>query len=370
VLISTVFVHHLTSWIACALLLGWCLVGCLWRRVRPKVPLLVITLTMVVACTAWGLNVGPVLTGYLGPVFRADISGIWSFVTGSAPPRQLFHTTVGSSTILWEKVVDVASLITIVIMIPFAAWDGRRWLREHNGFAVVLGIFGSLFPLLIVTRLVPAASETGDRASGFVYLGLALLFGAWMSRVLIRRPRTRSIVCAGLVFLFIGGIAGGNGPDFERLPGPFLLTADARSADAIALDPAYWLVGRFSPNQLNIAADFDDKNLMAAYGHQNLLTNSGDKVQVSSIFTEPTITPSVRALLRRGDITTVAVDIRMSQYLPVNSVYFEVGEPGDGTYTKPLPKGPLEKFDALPGVSRVFDNGSVRIYDVRSLLKP
>jgi hypothetical protein len=367
-LVSTVFVHHLVSWITCVVLIVWSLVEVALRRRNSCWVLVAVTTVVTSATLLWIWFVGGVLTDYLGPIFRGDASGIWAFVTGAARARKLFTNTAGASSARWEVAIDVVSLALVVLLIPIALWDGRRWLREKNSIAIVLAAIGAAFPLLLITRFAPAAGESGDRATTFVYIGLALLFGAWMSRLVVRDRRYRVPIVIGLFLIYMGGIAGGN-PDAERLPGPFLITADARSADSIALAPAYWLGKTFKPDTLNIAADFDDRNLMAAYGHQTPITNGGDDLQVKPIYTSTTITPFDRTLLNKGHIDLVVVDIRMSEYLPINGVYFEVGEPGGGHYTRPLPKAPLEKFNNVWGVSRIYDNGYVRIYDVRYLSK-
>ena len=367
ILVSMVFVHHVTAWIACAVLLLWCLFDVSLRHRKGSWSLVVVTTIVTGATLLWTAYVGHVLTSYLEPVLRGDVSGVWDFISGSAPARKLFTTTSGASTAKWEEVIDVVSLGLVVLLIPFAAWDARRWIREKNGLGLLLALLGSSFPLLLVTRFVPSAGESGDRASTFVYVGLALLFGAWMSRVMRRRPEFRAAVLAGLLLMFLGGIAGGNGPDVERLPGPFLITADARSADSIALAPAYWLGTTFRPESVRLAADFDDRNLMAAFGNQVPITNSANGIQVAPLFTSKSITPVDRQILKDGRIDLVVVDIRMSEYLPVNGVYFEVGEPGANEYTRPLAKSPLEKFDHVNGVSRIYDDGDVSIYDVRSL---
>ena len=51
----------------------------------------------------------------------------------------------------------------------------------------------------------------------------------------------------------------------------------------------------------------------------------------------------------------------MTQQLPAEGSYFE-DDPLAGHYAKPLPSAALSKFDAIPGVSRIFDDGVIVIY--------
>ena len=62
------------------------------------------------------------------------------------------------------------------------------------------------------------------------------------------------------------------------------------------------------------------------------------------------------------------VDRRLSAARPLVGVYFEDGEPDTQPPGAPVPAGWLDKFDAVAGASRVYDNGDVRIYDLGALL--
>jgi hypothetical protein len=47
--------------------------------------------------------------------------------------------------------------------------------------------------------------------------------------------------------------------------------------------------------------------------------------------------------------------------------YFEEGEIADGRHEVPIAARVLAKWDGVPGVDRVYDNGSIRVYDVRRI---
>ena len=39
-------------------------------------------------------------------------------------------------------------------------------------------------------------------------------------------------------------------------------------------------------------------------------------------------------------------------------------DPNAGTYTHPLPPADLAKFNAVPGIDRIYDSGNIVIYDL------
>jgi hypothetical protein len=61
------------------------------------------------------------------------------------------------------------------------------------------------------------------------------------------------------------------------------------------------------------------------------------------------------------------VDDRLTTALPTVGVYFEAGEPNANQHVVPPSASAFAKFDAIPGVSRLFDSGNIKIYDVSVL---
>ena len=91
-----------------------------------------------------------------------------------------------------------------------------------------------------------------DRASTFVFMAMALVVGAWLAG--------RGHVCVGLfvpgalILLVLGGTILGSGPDWQRVPGPYLAGAEQRSIDSTTVAVAEW-AGRYVPDGSNVAAD-------------------------------------------------------------------------------------------------------------------
>jgi hypothetical protein len=56
--------------------------------------------------------------------------------------------------------------------------------------------------------------------------------------------------------------------------------------------------------------------------------------------------------------------MRLTTAPPVLGYYFEPWETRTG---KPIPPAALRKFEDIEGVGRIYDNGFLRIYDIRGM---
>jgi hypothetical protein len=72
------------------------------------------------------------------------------------------------------------------------------------------------------------------------------------------------------------------------------------------------------------------------------------------------------AAVLEGQVEFVITDIRLTTMLPLAGLYVESGEPGQPR-DRPLELAAIEKFDLATGVARIFDDGSLRIYDFRGI---
>ena len=69
-------------------------------------------------------------------------------------------------------------------------------------------------------------------------------------------------------------------------------------------------------------------------------------------------------ILQSLSVDYLWVDVRMAQQLPASGSYFPV-DPQAQRHTEPVPLAQLVKFDHIPGLSRLYDCGDIRIYDMR-----
>ena len=71
--------------------------------------------------------------------------------------------------------------------------------------------------------------------------------------------------------------------------------------------------------------------------------------------------------LARHGVEYVLIDRRLADSVPQSRFYVEPGEFARPNADDPLPKAALSKFDGHLGSDRIYDNGSIQIYDVRAL---
>jgi hypothetical protein len=84
---------------------------------------------------------------------------------------------------------------------------------------------------------------------------------------------------------------------------------------------------------------------------------------VADLFFSPRYTNADRRLVHRKQLTFVVADRRITEQLPAAGFYFSP-DPRQGRYKKPLPASSIDKFNTVPGVSRIFDDGTLVVYDL------
>jgi hypothetical protein len=156
----------------------------------------------------------------------------------------------------------------------------------------------------------------------------------------------------------VGARAGGWPPYWEQVPGPYLVAGFERSVDAPSVATARWTVGALGPGN-RIAADSNGVTLASTYGRQEALGEAYD------LWYDPVWGLRDQQILQSLSVDYLWVDVRLSQQLPASGAYFP-GDPQAQRHQTPLPPEQLAKFDHLPGVSRLYDCGDIRIYDMRA----
>ena len=225
------------------LVLLWALGLFFWRGGEPRrARLTLITAELgTVVVLAWTALIAPLLISYLGPIFDIAANQLLTAIDGSGATREVGAASNGDAAPTWQVMVMFGSIALWCVMLLPAAW--RAWRRGSLGPTraryVPLGI-AVAYPALQLARVVPSAAEVADRASTFVTMAMALVVAAWIA------PRLHtfgSYVVPGLLVLILGGTLLGSGPDWQRVPGPYLAGAEQRSVDAETIAVAQW-VGR------------------------------------------------------------------------------------------------------------------------------
>jgi hypothetical protein len=128
------------------------------------------------------------------------------------------------------------------------------------------------------------------------------------------------------------------------------------------LKAAAWVRANLAPDQ-RVAADRANRLLMGSYGEQHALTHLSDDIDLSTLFLSLHVGTAQLAVVQRGKVQYVVVDQRLSMGVPQGGTLFEIEPPE----SRPVDPAALDKFAHLGRVSRIYDDGTIRIYDVQGL---
>jgi hypothetical protein len=392
---AVVVTHHVTAMALSGCLILWAIVGTVLRLRGGRPTGLVGPAAMtVIATSAWLLYVASVTVGYLVPALSGAIDQVLNLIAGDEGSRELFRSATGVAAPAWEQIVGYASVAVMVLALPIALpmiW--RRW--RTSALPLTLAIIALLFPVSLLARLTARGAELAQRSAEFIFVGAAFVAAlaalavvdtaahrappegwrsgtvAWLlARLHITGERARRFgtgaVMTGLIMLFMGGAILGIAP-WARMPGPYLVAADPRSVSPQGIDAATWTLGALGPGR-RFLSDRTSRVLLATYGRQHPISSTGDKVNLRSAYFDDTLTPDDQDMLTRVGVEYVIADHRLPTSLPYVGVYVERGEQfTSGPWTVPMDAAALDKWAALPGADRVYDNGALEILDIRRL---
>lgn len=365
-IVAVAFTHHVTTVLLIgALVVWWVVEVALRRRLENSARSLAALAGAGIAAFALTLaNPGNTLSSYLGAIATSSVEALVKVANGSQT-RKVFQNAAGVVTAPWEKYVIIASLVlTLLVLVP-SLLRARRFVRQRLTVAVLLGLVALLYPVIPGGHLTVSTAEVGDRAAGFVFLGVAFVVAWWIWQHRVRVWQSAALA-VGAAVIFLGSVVLGAGSISQQLPGPFRVSDDARSIDADNLAAAGWMSTHL-PAGSRVYADRVGGLLAAADGKQYSITHIGTGIDASRLLLDPTYGPADVELIRRADIRYLISDRRDAFGLPNQGVYIESGEFGGDNRTAPVPGVALRKFSAVPGVDVIYDNGSIVIYDLEAL---
>ncbi len=364
---TVVFTHHVTTYALIALLIAGSLTAFIIRRGAGTRLIIIITLMVIGLNALWTVFIGNPTGDYLNPIFEGGINELLQVINGELVGRELFKSSAGELAALWERLVGFGSVALVVLAMPFGLYHIWRRYRT-NAPVVVMSIIGAIYPLSLALRFTSRGWQIGNRASEFLFIAVAFvaaagLIGFWFSRVSERK--LTPIVTVLISIVFMGGIIAGW-PPWGRLPGSYMVAADTRSIEPQGIAAANWMREQTGTNN-RIAADRINRLLMGTYGEQQVITHLNDEVDLTVVYFAEQIDLKVVELLQEARTEYLLVDQRLSSGLPVLGVYFEEGEPGSHNHRTPIRAEVLAKFYGVAGISRVFDSGDIKVYDVSQL---
>lgn len=368
--------HHLTALGLVALLFLWWIL-CFYTKGRPR-HLTAALVTTIATTLLWGFFARHTIVHYVVEITQNNVKSVQQLVSGQSN-HVFFKDTAGDQTPVWERYASLASVILIIVLLPLALWASRAWLRTKRAPALVLCGVAAAYPLIPLGHLTDATSEVADRSSGFIFVGIAFLFAWWAfgaprafdraaAGSAIRKVGARAVACAAMLVLFVGGTVVGSGPPWLRAPGKYLVSADNRSVDPLSVAAASWM-GQHLPRDQRLYGDRTGELLASALGKQHPLTNLADKVDngaLSRLLLAPP-SPTDVTTAKQDRLQYLLVDRRIATDLPHVAIYTDTGEYGSEHRTRPPTKAAVTKFDSVPGADRIYDNGSLSIYNLVGL---
>jgi hypothetical protein len=389
--LATIITHHATSFALIAIL--FCLqIGHLATPRKSRtfswhLPAVLGAITLL--ALAWNLAVAkgtlPYLEGYFRPVLRQlpvlkQLTKTTPTLTPTPTPTPALPppslVTAGTNTPTppafdryFEYAADLALLLLTLIGLH-RAWQRRNGPRGRLFLSFAFG--ASTIVLLFLVRVIaPDGSELASRLSDYVWIPLAVVAAVSLRalrsssssaahRAIFRPALVDFLLLLLLGVIGIGGITGGWPAYYARFPGPFRAEAWERSVDQHNLLLSSWALSQLPPDY-GVASDWTTTSMLADLGRQ------APSPGIADLFLTPRVTQAELLAIRARGYTYIVVDDRLAHDLPAVGYYFE-NDPLAGHYTRPLPIAGLTKFNSIPGVSRIFDDGTLQVYDLQGSL--
>jgi hypothetical protein len=228
-----------------------------------------------------------------------------------------------------------------------------------------LSLVALLYPITLGLRLTLSGTETSQRASEFVFVGLAFLAALLIDglalpvRTLARAATLISLAAAATV-MFCGAFIVSTLPD-ARQPGPYLVGADARSVSPQGLAAARF-AAKYLPGESRTLVDRSNGTLLGSYGGLDQILGQIHGIPIARVLFGRQLDTADEKVIRNDAIAYVVIDQRLRRELPNLGFYMEPGEPGAYTRTRPISLSALNKFHVRDGLNRIYTNGPIAIY--------
>jgi predicted lipid-binding transport protein (Tim44 family) len=321
----------------------------------------------VVLTAVWIAFLGHVLTGYIDPLVQGGARSAAAMVSQFHGNRKLFQNSAGGGTPYWEEALILASAVffCLIILISLYAVVWKKSVRGGR-LRYLPAAIAATYPLAMLSNISSDAKEVGARTTTFIFFGVAVVVGGWLAgRLLMQRRLIERMATIGVaVICFLGSTLYGGGPLPILVNGPYIVGAHERSQGSPSLALANW-VSTHLPAGSHVAVDRDNAGLLNDFGQVYTLSPLNGTASPAPLFFDRQLTPSDIALIRKDDIRYIVTDMRLTEGLPLFGAYIAAGETGHPTR---LTAAELEKFNAVRGVRRIYDNGAIQVYDLSLLL--
>lgn len=369
---ALVLTHHLTSYAIAIVIASWAVIAATSRR-RPAatVRLAVLAGFSIAITIAYFLATRRATESDIGGSIVGSFQALYSVVSGVAQSKAPFTSAAGYSNPPLEQAIGLLSVALLLLAWPFGLL--ASWLRRRvDPGILVLGLAALLYPISLALRLTAAGSETSNRTSEFIFVGLGaslalalLVFvGHRLDREGWRGWSLRLLITAGLGVTFVGGITVGNAA-YDLLPSGYEVAADGRSIDTEGVAAATWAARHLTPDK-EFLANETDTELLTAYTELRPQSGTVQGVRVGELFVSPVFGPAERQIITTDKLRYLIVDGRDATELPHSGHYFDNGDPEQ--YSSPISAQGLFKFNGVGCIDRIFSSGNIVIYDAGRVL--
>jgi hypothetical protein len=357
---SVVVTHFATTLWLLLLIITWVLIDSLPISRRIVAPPRLAALLVSAVALEWFFVIARTTTvAELGPVESSAFSSVVDLIIGKSATKHVFAPASGASDGLALQIISFLSVGILLSLIAASIW---HWRRVREPIRVTLLVLMLLYPLSLILRLTAGGTETSQRASEFVFIGIGFGAAGLSARLWRLRYNYQYFAMVVAVVIFIGGIVVGAAP-YSRLPGPYLVGADSRSIDARTVAAATWVRAHIPAGSV-FAADRSNGLALTAIGLVDPAQGLERGQSVPYLYFSSTFDSRDWATIHAFGIRYVLVDLRLSTGVPYIGLYFSPDEPLAGHYTHPIPRADLTKFATAAGLVRIYDNGDIQIYEV------
>lgn len=317
----------------------------------------------LIAALAWLIYVAILTINYLSPVITKGVFALLQLMLGEGEGRPLFVSYTGYVAPLWERMVGIGAVVLSLLALPFGL--AQIWQRARtNTPALLLGIAGVGYFAVLGLRLTIASWQLGNRASTYLFVGLAFVLAMAVERLWAGRWQSwqsRGLFAAVLAVIFAGGVIAGWEPQL-RLAQPYMVATGQTAVETQGLAVAEWMRSTLGPGH-TVAADEANGRYILAYGEQYPYV--GRYPFVREILTEPTLNIRQTAVMAQWGLDYAVVDRRLMAWDIMAGYFFNrnTTQPEAGWFAPDV----YQKFDKQETVNRVMDSGDVVIYDVGAL---
>ncbi len=347
---GVVVTHHVTAAATVVLLAVAAGVALLGGDRERRRRLVLLAVGGVVLAAIWTFVEAANVFEYIGRPVQAAFAGSGADGTGRAVAAAPSPGLIGNG-------LTYLAFLTAAVLVALGLPQLVRGKSTARRLAAVVAL--SFFAVL-GARVVTGSGELAGRGLTYTLLFASVPMAAVVLRVWAPGAPPWRGAAGGLVLtlLFTGFTVAGLPPTWEAVPGRFRIAALESGIDRRNLVAARWVASGIGPGW-RTACDLGTCSALGAYGRQEALNDA------SPLFYASSFDAATSRYVRDTALDFAAVDVRLSRDLPVTGSYFRK-DVGVGTPDRPIPRAALLKFDRASLVSRVYDNGTIRIYDLRS----